>query len=296
MKAEQLNALNKDQIIGWLESALRGQAPLPRLTPDESQCAGIIRMEKSLNAAGQKSLREGALHLLQRFCDSGSGNTSYVQELLSLASALRQPQTPDMLADFALRFPERPELRIELRYAVLGLLVDAPQPRTVIFWKRILKQDPEHYSGAVFSGMLAARPRLAVKMLPQMPDTERDGLATAIKLDIAWDDMSPGHRTGFVEKVQNILGQCGPKFAGPVKKWADGRLKEMVQAGRKRTAARTSTRNNYQISPSKRKYSSPLTGPGSSAYSQKGSPDGASPGCNACSTSPACLRSPRCSH
>jgi len=150
MKAEQLNALNKDQIIGWLESALRGQAPLPRLTPDESHCAGIIRMEKSLNAAGQKSLREGALHLLQRFCDSGSGNASYVQELLSLASALRQPQTPDMLADFALRFPERPELRIELRYAVLGLLVDAPQPRTVTFWKRILKQDPEHYSGPCF--------------------------------------------------------------------------------------------------------------------------------------------------
>ncbi len=155
MKAEQLNALNKDQIIGWLESALRGQAPLPRLTTDESHCAGVIRMEKSLNAAGQKSLREGALHLLQRFCDSGSGNTRYVQELLSLASALRQPQTPDMLADFALRFPERPELRIQLRYAVLGLLVDAPQPRTVAFWKRILKQDPEHYSGAVFSGMLA---------------------------------------------------------------------------------------------------------------------------------------------
>jgi hypothetical protein len=72
-----------------------------------------------------------------------------------------------MLADFALRFPDRPELRIELRYAVLGLLVDAPQPRTVAFWKRILKQDPEHYSGAVFSGMLAARPRLAVKMLPR---------------------------------------------------------------------------------------------------------------------------------
>jgi len=74
-------------------------------------------------------------------------------------------------------------------------------------------------------------------MFPQMPDTERDGLATAIKLDIAWDAMSTGHRTGFVEQVRSILGRCGPKFAGPVKKWVDGRLKEMVQAGRKRTAA-----------------------------------------------------------
>jgi hypothetical protein len=177
MKPEQLNALKKDRIIGWLESALQGQAPLPRLTPDESHYAGIIRMEKSLNAGGQKSLWEGSLHLLQRFCDRGSGTTRYVQELLSLASALNQPQTPGILADFALRFPERRELHIELRHAVLGLLVDAPQPRTVTFWKRILKQNPEHYSGAVFSGILSTRPRIAIKMFPQMPDTERDGLA-----------------------------------------------------------------------------------------------------------------------
>jgi len=57
---------------------------------------------------------------------------------------------PNMLADFALRFPDRPELRIELRYAVLGLLVDAPQPRTVAFWKRILKQDPNTIRGPCF--------------------------------------------------------------------------------------------------------------------------------------------------
>ena len=58
MKAEQLNALNKDQIIGWLESALRGQAPLPRLTPDESHCAGIIRMEK-VAQCGRPKVAEG---------------------------------------------------------------------------------------------------------------------------------------------------------------------------------------------------------------------------------------------
>ena len=43
----------------------------------------------------------------------------------------------------------------------------------------------------------------------------------------------PGHRMGFVEQVQSILGQCGKQFSGPIKKWVDGRLKEMVQAGRK---------------------------------------------------------------
>ena len=161
----------------------------------------------------------------------------------------------------------------------------------------LLEANPETRPRTLFGGRVswhvAARPRLAVKMLPQMPDTERDGLATAIKLDIAWDDMSPGY--GICRASAEHPGQCGPKFAVRSKNggWSpqgDG------PAGRKRTAARTSTPSNYQIRPSKRKCSSPLTGPGSSAYSQKGSPDGASPGCNACSTSPACLRSPRCSH
>jgi len=44
-----------------------------------------------------------------------------VQELLPLPAQ-------DGLADFALRFPEWRELHIDVRYAVLGLLVDAPQP------------------------------------------------------------------------------------------------------------------------------------------------------------------------
>jgi hypothetical protein len=224
MNAEQINAMNHEQIRLWLERALHGQEPLPRLAPDESNYLGVLRLDKSLDPAARKSLWDAVLNLLRHFCERGLGNPSYIQELLSLAAALKQPETPEMLADLALRFPGLVEIPLDARYAVLGVLVDVSPPQPTAFWEKILEQDPVNYASLVLAGELATNPLDAVKLLPSMPDTERNGQAAAINLDIAWDDLLKAQRSKFVQQVLNILGQCGRRFAAPVKVWADGKL------------------------------------------------------------------------
>ncbi|MCB1793528.1 MAG: hypothetical protein KDJ70_03690, partial [Candidatus Competibacteraceae bacterium] len=98
--------LRHEEIRRWLERALRGQEPLPLLTRDEFPHLGILRLEKTLKPATRDSLRVGALQLVRRFCADGQGETAYLEELLALVSAFRDPEAVQMLARLAEYFPD----------------------------------------------------------------------------------------------------------------------------------------------------------------------------------------------
>jgi len=225
MNAEQINAMNHEQIRIWLAKALSGQTTLSRLTPDESHYLGILRMDKSVDPAARKSLRDGTLYLLRQFCDLGAGETPYIQELLALATAFNLPETPGILAGFARRFPELPDLPLKLRFAVLGALVDATTPLETSFWKEILAQDPERNALLALAGIVATNlPYDAIKMLPQMPDSLRAGQAAVINLEIAWDSLSTKERSRFVTEIQKTLLNCGENFANPLRAWIEKKV------------------------------------------------------------------------
>jgi hypothetical protein len=215
-----INNLAHEDICAWLQRALQGQEPLPRLTPDESHYLGILRLEKSLKPAVRDSLRDGCRLLVRQFCADGKGQAAYLEELLSLASALNDPETIEGLSGLALRFPQLPQIPTEVRLAVLATLVDAPPPRSPDFWEEVLTQNPEKYAALALSGVLATNPARAVTMLPTLPNAERVGQAAALKLDLAWDALPPKHRFQFVQDIQAILPQCGRNFAKPVAAWA----------------------------------------------------------------------------
>lgn len=223
-----VNDLSHDQIRAWLDRALRGQESLPQLTPDESPHLGILRLDKTLKPAARDSLRDGCLQLVREFCADGRGEIGYVQELLLLAAAFKNPETVQMLAELARGFPLLPETSVDIRLAVLATLVDTPPPQAPEFWDLVLKLDPENYAALALSGVLATNPAQAVRMLPTMPDAERVGQAAALKLDLAWDDLPPKHRFQFVQEVQAILPHCGSRFARPVLAWADSKEEPAV--------------------------------------------------------------------
>jgi hypothetical protein len=214
---------NHEEIRAWLQRALRGQEPLPLLTRDEFPHLGILRLEKTLKPATRDSLRDGALQLVRQFCADGRGEIAYLEELLALTSAFRNPEAVQMLARLAEKFPHLSHVTVEIRLAVLAMLVDTPPPQSVEFWDGILKQDPEKYAGLVLSGVLAVNPARAIELLPAMPDTERAGQAAALKLDLAWDDLQPNQRSRFVWDIQSVLAQCGSRFAGPVRAWVNSK-------------------------------------------------------------------------
>jgi hypothetical protein len=218
-----INDQTHEEIRAWLERALHGQEPLPRLTPDESPYLGILRLEKELKPAARDSLRDGCLQLLRQFCVEGGGEASYVEELVALASAFRNPEAVEMLAKLALRFPDLPGTSAGVRLAVLAALVDTPPPRDMAFWETMLAQDPEKYAGMALSGALAINPEQAVAMLPRFPDSESLGQAAALKLDLTWDNLPSKERFQYVQDIQTILPQCGRHFVAPVQAWTDSK-------------------------------------------------------------------------
>lgn len=223
MSRTSINDLSHAEIGPWLKRALHGQEPLPRLTPDERPHLGILRLEKRFKPAARDSLRDWCVQLVREFCADGRGEAAYLEELISLAAALKSPEAVQMLAQLALGFPQMPQISVEIQLAVLAALVDTPPPQTPAFWESIRNQAPEKYAGHALSGMLATNPAQAIAMLPGMPDDERIGQATALKLELAWDELPPKKRFQFVQDVREILEHCGSRFAGPVKVWADSK-------------------------------------------------------------------------
>lgn len=217
--------LSHEKICIWLKRALHGEEPLPLLTLDEHPHLGILRLEKTLWPTTRRSISDGCLELIRQFSADGQGDDAYLQELLFLTAGFKNPEAVRMLAQLARRFPQMPQISVEIRLAVLAALVDTPPPQPVAFWDDILKQDPEKYAGLALSGVLATNPAQAINMLPAMalghhvPDVERAGQAAALKLDLAWDDLAPKQRFQLVQDVEAILPHCGSRFASPVAAW-----------------------------------------------------------------------------
>jgi hypothetical protein len=221
--ATSVNDLSHSEIRNWLESALLGREALPLVTPDESPYLGVLRFQKELEPPTRESLWDACRELIAGFCAEGHGEPAFLEQLLGLASAFRDPETVVMLADLATRFPKLPKLSPEIRLAVLATLVDTPPPQTPLFWAEIFKQDPERYAALALSGVLATNPVQAIQMLPAMPNTERLGQAVALKLDLAWDTLSPEKRFQFVQAVGEVLCRCGNRFAGFVGAWVSAK-------------------------------------------------------------------------
>jgi hypothetical protein len=214
-----LNNLEHTEMQSWLKSALVGSETIPLLTPDESPYLAVLRLERHLKPHARDSLRDACRDLIGRFCAQGQGDLAFLQQLLGLASAFRDPETVAMLANLATRFPTLPHLSREIRLAVFATLVDTPPPQPPDFWAEILSQDPQTYAALALSGVLATHPMQAVQMLRAMPDTESMGRAAALKLELASDNLPPDKRFQFVQAVGRVLARCAPRFAGPVEAW-----------------------------------------------------------------------------
>jgi len=120
-----------EEIVVWLQRP-PGQEPLPRLTPDESLYLGVLRLEKELQAAARDSVRS-AVSAHPPILHHGLGQPAYLDELLSLAAAFKDPEINYLLAQLAVRFPEFSHISLEIRLAVLSVLVDTPPPQTTDF-------------------------------------------------------------------------------------------------------------------------------------------------------------------
>jgi hypothetical protein len=216
-----LDSLDHEALQNWLPRALRGQEPLPRLTPDESLHIAIERLEKTLKPATRASVRDASLHWVREFCARGDNDSTYVEELLALASTFKIHDATPLLSELASADNRLTQLEPDVRLAVLAALVDLSPPQLPEFWEDILQRSPKDYAALALSGLLAINPDRAVRLLPSMPDTELSGRSAVLKLDLAWDDLPPKDRFRFVDEIQKVLPLSGDRFAAPVRAWLD---------------------------------------------------------------------------
>ena len=235
-----LSHLNHAQIEAWLAAALKGEKDLPYAMPDEPHHLAILRLELAQEPQIRRSITVACTTLLREFCKQAQGETDYVKQLLALTAKLEMPESIPMLVNLTKRFKDLPDLGFDIRNAVLGVLTMGSPPQSFEFWQNLLQQDKQRYAARAISGALSGDKMQAVKMLPDMPDTERAGGATMLKLDLAWDDLPSASRELFVEAVKDVLPRCGAVFAAPIAAWVKGKAPIVISEPKKST----------QISPS----------------------------------------------
>src|ERR1019366_10182062 len=99
--ATSINDLSHSEIRNWLQSALLGRESLPLTAPDESPYLGVLRLQKELKPPARESVWDACRDLIAEFCAEGHGELAFLEQLLGLASAFRDPETVAMLADLA---------------------------------------------------------------------------------------------------------------------------------------------------------------------------------------------------
>lgn len=214
-----INDLNYTQIEVWLGAALRGQQPLPRVTPDEAPHLAIVRLEQMQEAPTRRAIETACNNLLRQFCWEGAGEKAYVKQLLGLAAQLKTAESIPMLIALRHRFKELPNLELEVRLAVLAVLAVLTMgvpPQSYEFWYAVLQEDKTNYAARAISGALAWDKMQALQMLPELPDNAQLGSSTMLKLDMAWDSLPFEMRERFVAEIQAILPRCGAALVGQI--------------------------------------------------------------------------------
>jgi hypothetical protein len=211
------------QLREWLILALQGKKPLPKLTPDESNYLGVIRLAATQPTA-QEMLKEASFTLLEEFCAQGAGEISYAEGLLLFSARQAMPEVPLLLAEFAKRFASLPNVSLDIRRTVLGILADELPLQSFEFWHEIFLQDRINHAGIALAGALAVNPFRAVRLLPMMPDDQISGEYCALNLDLAADELhSIDTQINFVKNVQGVLKACGADFAHPIWEWVSSK-------------------------------------------------------------------------
>ena len=210
-----------NELLVWLESALRGCEALPKIVPDETADAPILRAERALSKMTRGDLREACRTLVRRFTkDEAAQDTAYVQALLHLAVGLGLTDAPatdlQLLVADAARFGQLPRAQQKsVLFALLDLRVILP----VEFWQEVASRDEGRLAVTAFAGLIRENASLAVSLLPLMRDRPKAADALYVVLRQEGAKLSADQRDAFATGVRGIARECGPEIQAALNDW-----------------------------------------------------------------------------
>lgn len=234
----------EEACLAWLRDVLNGTGHLfghNNVRLDNcSPVPGLLRLFAALAGApdNQTMIKNCFGLLVQEFCEGGpiaqvecpdpilaQGNIAW-RNLLELATKhqMQSEDTTERLVELARTFPGEGETlnagyaySLEQRYAVLSTLVDINPPNHMDFWKTIFDRSPD-YAQHAFSGLLQSDPFVAVGYLPRLPQTNRGGSTSALKISLALDACDADKEAALVGATEKPLTSCNPIFKPPILK------------------------------------------------------------------------------
>lgn len=213
-----LDRLRYEDLLSWLERALRGRESLPLIVPDETPESPILR-ERRLSPRVRDDLRVACGTLLRRFIHEPSDDEDYVLALLRLAVGFQLREAATDLHALAENHNSFSALPSNQSWAVLSSLLDLRAPLPLIFWKEIAARYPARHGAMAVAGLLNHGYHSAFQALPSLPDDEPVADALYVVLDQHADLLNPEERRNMAAAATEVLPECKPQIRGAVQDW-----------------------------------------------------------------------------
>lgn len=217
---KHLEGLSFEQVLSWLESALRRHEVLPVIVPDESPEEPILRRERSLSDITRQDLRKACHTLVRRYMHAPQGEheDAYVTSLLHLARGLGIKELDTDLGQLTAQasFLELSTTQIS---SVLGTLVDLRAPLPLQFWRSMAGTLPASLRALAITGLLGHGVDSAFQALGSLPDDEAVADAVFVILDQHARLLNPAELQKMVHTANQARSSCAPAIAHALTDW-----------------------------------------------------------------------------
>ena len=217
------------EILQWLEVALRGRETLPVAIPGESPEAPILRWERSLNEMTRSDLREACRTLIRHFIRKPQDESDYVSALLGLARGFGA-DLKDAVTDLHQltiagdTFQNLPREQVS---AVISTLLDLKAPLPLDYWKNLLTRLPAAQKAYAFTGLLRHGVGVAFELLHTLPDDQDLADSLYVILDQHARQLNSSERDKMAALAQEKLASCPAQISLTLQDWLKEHLAQV---------------------------------------------------------------------
>ncbi len=242
-------------VLAWVERALRGSVPLPRVVADESPEESILRQDRALAPTTREDLREACRQLVRQFVRKPEDDDFYVAALLRLGKGFALGELASDLHQLAAASETFARLPGGQQKTVLATLLDLRAPLPGAFWHHLAERDPARFGIVALSALLRRDALDALAIVPLLPDDE--GLADEVYVVLGQHEQAsnPKDQGNLIAVAGAVAAISKPRVQSALNEW----IQEQPRAEQPKAQAAASSRLEAALVAHAAKQNQPFT-------------------------------------